>query len=138
MREILFRGKTFGGKWVYGYYSDCCYGKFPCKPSIIEVDEWKWEPVMVIPESVGQYIGVNDRNGKKIFEGDILLEKFSHTKNVYIILREFSSFCYSKYPNGKFAMPIDDGECGINSLLCEVIGNIHDNHELMEGRHDEL
>lgn len=124
MREILFRGK-WNGEWVYGGYCES-----PTKWLIIEISETiptRIEGKHVIPETVGQYTGLTDKNGKKIFEGDILsyaeeIETRSRgketLKGVYEVKFEYCGFS-----------PLDCLAC--NHL--EIIGNIHDNPELLKG-----
>ena len=80
MREILFRGKTEDGKWVYGYlfvlgkgseYEETyILGDIDHRDSIYDV--WK-NAKRVIPETVSQWTSMIDRNGKKIFEGDYVV-----------------------------------------------------------------
>lgn len=121
MREILFRGKRVdNGEWVYGNYAwidDSCkqYFIFQNKPLEHEV----------IPETVGQYTGLTDRNGRKIFEGDILkLKDYHHERIVYVFWGNIGSWFYG-----------GDGysdEYIFNSSEKEVIGNIHDNPEMLE------
>lgn len=69
MREVLFRGKRINGEWVYGYllkmFGELSIMCFDDENNIYPVDE----------QSVGQYTGLTDKNGNKIFEGDIVLKE---------------------------------------------------------------
>lgn len=135
MREILFRGKTPNNIWIYGnlnYYPDI-------NRTFIRKNDKKLCPSMqssleeeVSKKTVGQYTGLTDKNGKKIFEGDIV--KFC---------TELKEICFVDYGKGKYILrqlkkdkylswqSIDIFE--LFGLEWEVIGNIHDNPELMEG-----
>ena len=135
MREILFRGKDNGvlnGVWQYGSLDI----SNPDVPEINRIDRYNNKMrVPIIIETVGQYTGLTDKNGKKIFEGDILTDNpNSKIANIYEIVwyEELAGFM------------LDDGlelygtydwiEChGENKILLEVIGNIHDNPELLKG-----
>ena len=121
MREILFRGKTlYEGEWITGYLSkepaDSNYYIQPVGKNICDV---------VNPETVGQYTGLLDKNGNKIFEGDIL--ESDSERFVVDWDDEFSGF-YLTDVNPRhqgvamFANVADDGY---------IIGNVHDNPEML-------
>jgi hypothetical protein len=124
MREILFRGKRVSdGEWVYGNYgfNDTVTAE---NHYIFQNKAWEF---FVDPATVGQYTGLTDKNGKRIFEGDILQNEEG------CLFGASYRFCVEFYP-GRFygesggLLTITPGEM----YLCEVIGNVHDNPELME------
>ena len=135
MREILFRGKDLQERngWLYGYFYKSDLNRkeresgkatlifTPNCDTFIYVPEYhnSW---MVKPETVGQYTGLTDKNGTRIFEGDIVeYEGERYSINYLTRYARFSAvkpktvFCVFAY------------QCG------EVIGNIHDNPELLKG-----
>ena len=115
MREILFRGKTFcDGDWVYGSIT----WNPSRKKFFIHTD---WEEAKVIPETVGQYTGLTDKNGTKIFEGDIL-----HAAQGNFVVRWSESICSFVAGEKERMRPcMNSGTMN----CCEVIGNIFDNSE---------
>lgn len=124
MREILFRGKRVdNGEWVYGFYLILPRGErvILSNKGYAHVD----------PETVGQFIGLTDKNGKKIFEGDIIKD---NRLRIYMIgydedLMKYAFLYYHKELKniycGGFVSKTD-------SKSIEVIDNIHDNPELLE------
>ena len=132
MREILFRGKDVDtGEWVYGYYSGPV-GACKCH-EICNVNDVLGSMVDVDPETVGQYTGLEDRHGEKIFEGDMVKEirRYSDKKGTYLVSMDVDRRGW--YP---FACGDGCGCCEDETLYpgyCEVIGNIHDNPELIRG-----
>ena len=127
MREILFRGKQIDtGAWVEGAFcmKDCDdpFGELVDRPSIIKYEEphsGYW--FRVDPETVGQFTGLTDKNGKKIFEGDIIKAKnkcLDGTDHEAKVVAEIDDF-YLMW-------------CIKHSIETEIIGNIHDNPELLE------
>ena len=135
MREILFRGKRIdNGEWVKGYYS---YETDERSFELHLISDNKSVVTEVVPETVGQYTGMKDKNGKKIFEGDIvrvLLDR--HIDGVMDIGRVFySGVVYGFLRTSKrYSDVIGRNTPSISyNEECEIIGNIHDNPELLEG-----
>lgn len=116
MREILFRGKRVGnGEWVEGGYYENNTGKYIISPAFVAH--------LIIPKTVGRFTGLTDTNGRKIFEGDIVRHK-----------GECGLVGYS-YDYGMFEVDFDycfADFSDISASNCEVIGNAHDNPELLE------
>lgn len=124
MREILFRGKPLGnlhGKFIYGSLgvidTDLC-AIYHCFE--FEDDEMQ----LVDPETVGQYTGLTDKNGTKIFEGDIVKYKNSPPCQIAYIDSQFVMMWKNFYRN--FERVYDDE--------IEVIGNIYDTPRNVGGR----
>ena len=129
MREILFRGKLIdNGEWVQGSLFS--------EGTRIEIvrgtcNNIGIEGVEVIHETVGQYTGLTDKNGKKIFEWDVL--QFNYTGKNHGVEGKATVI----FEHGKFGVLWGlhkEFVCldGFANTTIEVIGNIHDNPELLE------
>ena len=132
MREILFRGKDIKGNWYEGLLAHN-----------IAKDEWYISnkagistAYQVRPETIGQFTGLTDKNGTKIFEGDIVEYTTKLSRNTEEIVNVYE-IKYSKeqarfiafLPNGVFDP--------VAMRYGKVIGNIYDNPELIGGEEDE-
>ena len=135
MRDYLFRGKRVdNGEWVYGNFVKGCVDDFAY---IVEFGNKNLcrNFVEVIPETVGQYTGLTDKNGKKIFEGDIVsryvnrLDKRvnASVKNNTTVASWICEFFLYKDKKEVFLA----NRVGKND--CYIIGNIYDNPELLKG-----
>ena len=130
MREILFRGKwKSSGEWVYGNLfnpdkadtpTQICIGTYIAR-TCYEID----------PETVCQFTGLYDKNGRKIFEGDIVegnSEYFTYTHPYGKVVYDGGQYLIS------FDDVLEDIEClGAWANDVEIIGNIYDNPEMLEG-----
>lgn len=148
MREIKFRAKaTHNNRWYYGAYYEhinrqlCPFGdeeqKEDIEPIIITSGFADWnlprplQRVDVNSETVGQYTGIKDKNGKEIYEGDIVLCERNITPSIdkytYIVGWNAEDARYNFIYKGGWS-EID----ACNHIFMEVIGNIYENPELLE------
>lgn len=128
MREILFRGKAAVGTWIESD-SILQFEDHPIKKcrvvTLFQADEG-W--VEVIPETVGQYTGLTDKNGRKIFEGDIV--KYGDTVHKVVFEQRNGTAYFGLVYSGLETLPFGNYQ---DLRQIEVIGNIHDNPELLKG-----
>lgn len=139
MRTIKFRGKkTTNDVWVYGSFvcSNDLDAAIYYQRGNGSVNSMDW--VYVKPETVGQFTGLLDKNGKEIFEGDIIkMSTATYGDEIFRIGYEDShigAFClYSdEQENMSRFVSIFGGNYGYEPFYCEVIGNIHNNKELIK------
>ena len=123
MRTIKFRGKSIlYDEWLYG---DLVHSADNKRFGILVNDKYSYDECEVVPETVGQFTGLYDCDGKEIFEGDIL---------------DFDEFTAEvRFVRGVFAFLVNgyfDDELYRDyrtDLFAKVIGNVHDNPELLKG-----
>lgn len=141
MRVIKFRGKSIDeGKWVYGdllqFYlnGEPVKSNFSILPFEVEkIDEHAYEnqPVSICYDTIGQFTGMYDKNGYEIYDGDIIkITNSNEAKHVAYSDKE-AAFGIQYSDGDFFAFAFDIS--GISEDCYEVIGNIHDNPELLKG-----
>ena len=141
MREILFRGKRVdGGEWCYGVPLVEGWSKKTYIASYEYSSLTFIQQIEIIPETVGQFTGLTDKNGKRIFEGDIVKQKINRDEYKWrVFFGEHQigccGYCYDAHQSVGFYL--SETEEGFTFAdydeweNLEVIGNIHDNPELL-------
>lgn len=133
MREILFRGKLKSNdEWSFGNLNVSLRAIVIITPDKTPIGKYG----QIIPETVGQFTGLTDKNGKKFFEGDIIRQvnsydnlemtgvvRFSKSSQ-FVISHTYTEKenCYKRGKKKAFAIKTN----------CEIIGNIYDNPELLD------
>ena len=139
-RDIVFRGKRVdNGQWVEGFYSNL-YNEEKCEEqSIITYQNfyaadmsYPYPSVNTVeaevdPETVGQFTGMTDKNGTKIFEGDIVKEQYKSHEIIYNVYWDEDYFAF-RVKSKDYSYYLDE----LVPSNSEVIGNIHDNKELLK------
>lgn len=128
MREILFRGKTTDtGEWIEGY---------PFFTWGMAYISWGMSgericATKVIPKTIGQFTGLTDKNGVKIFEGDVVkyYQPYSKRWEEHIVLWDTNWASFGMFEQGSAYCKESDW---VKIQHIEVIGNIHDNPELLK------
>ena len=138
MREILFRGKEkYTKSWAVGSLVNTYDHYTRAQHCFIVDDDYEdHEETEVLPETVGQYTGLTDKNGKKIFEGDIVEghchSQWSHRLQRCVVEYDRDTFIARHYVEQGGVMRYYSYKV-LFSKDVVVIGNIHDNPELLKG-----
>lgn len=145
-REIKFRGKMIPeNEWIFGTIlripaPPVCFGKSETDKYYIQFPDQRYMPDWnmpykmvqgeVNPDTIGQYTGLHDKNGKEIYEGDIVKIKY-RDEDIGKVIYEHNGFSIDVTNMNK-----NYGRVSFVNNFIEVIGNIYDNPELLGGEHD--
>lgn len=130
-REIKFRGKRIdNGEWMYGDLIANSAASMPrIKPMFIDCNT-STDTKVIAPNTIGQFTGLLDKNGKDIYEGDIIIEKLRRARKD----GERLVICFDDFEwQGKNANGATSLSLLVEYHTIEIIGNIHDNPELQNG-----
>lgn len=150
-REILFRGKKKNGEWIKGSLLKANFEgedyNFIFGDKFDFTDDGGMKALshaLVIHETVGQYTGLKDKNGTRIFEGDVM--KYAKSSQYIRYLNHVRFAVSYDSINARFAVEryVNGGFEGTKKLTAfnpsehlEVIGNIYDNPELLKGDNND-
>ena len=138
MKEKLFRGKTKFNEWIYwneyGAMVDESGSPKAYNIDMIRIIYVDTARRFIIPETVGQYTGLTDKNGKKIFEGDIVKIDYKYIRYIEYSgeCSAFVKFRYIDKLTSEFSGYLGKGYDNYKQTI-EIVGNIHDNPELLKG-----
>lgn len=135
MREILFRGKdVISGEWVYGDLAQEKHTDNSIKCAIVQT-LYTYE---VTPSTVGQYTGLVDKNGKRIFEGDILKVYYYGKSKIFGVVKfdESRFFIDDDFMRGDIKAKAPMTEM-FSRYEFEIVGNIYDNPDLLKGENKD-
>lgn len=140
MREIKFRGKSLEGKWLFGYIYRYVNRNSIDTVAIIEIENNGFDANLnlhkISHNTIGQFTGLHDKNGKEIYEGDIIRSFDSKGEPIiHYLLYDNEEAGFVAILKGSRKGEFGYGRCyqqWITECEKEVIGNIHDDPELLK------
>lgn len=126
IKKFKYKGQAVDtGKWIYGYFSEV----YVTGNTKITTEEG--EEIQVKPETVEIFTGRKDKNGEEVYSGDCLEVQKRKGGRAYIVYIEYNENEAQFVTRSEGNIVLDNEPLGdINSSLCKIIGNLHDNSEL--------